>query len=115
MSKPIQSVLFTSPLAISTANAGQYRILINVLNVSSTPRTGTLEILGLGGNVLSNVTYNAVAPNGGTGDEINAIANQAPISLFYGRVTVDDKPDSIRASVLITDQAGNTLVSVEAR
>jgi hypothetical protein len=34
--------------------------------------------------------------------------------LVYGRITVDDKPDSIRANLVLVAAKGNTLVSLDA-
>ena len=109
------SVLFTPPLAIETANSANYVLHLNVVNVSTSPRSGTLEILNFVGAPLSFGGYNGIASGGGTGIQIQKFQNAAPVLLVYGKIMVDDKPDSIRANLVLTDARGYTLVSVEAR
>jgi hypothetical protein len=116
MANRIQNTLTTSPLSIPTANPQKHRVMINVLNVSKAQRNGTLELRRLDNTVMAAVSYNGIAPGVGTGNDIvNLPTWPFPITPFYGRVTVDGPVDSIRASVVIADDAGNVLVSVEAR
>ena len=111
----MNKLLFTPPLMIETANSAKYTVYCNVLNASSAPRTGTIEIVNLSGKVISTSGYNSVAPGGGTGIQVQTFQNTAPVTLLYGRITVDAEPDSIRANLVLTDAKGNTLVSLEAR
>jgi len=60
----MKSVLYTPPLMIETANSANYVLYLNVLNVSSSPRTGTLEILNFSGVQISYGGYNNVIPGG---------------------------------------------------
>jgi len=107
--------LFTAPLMIETANTSNYAVYLNVLNVSSSPRNGTLQILQLDGVPMSSASYNSVAPGLGTGIQVQTFQNTAPVTLVYGKITVDDNADSIRANLVLTDANGNSLVSLEAR
>jgi hypothetical protein len=111
----VNNVLLTSPLMIETANSAKYAIYCNVLNASSAPRTGTLEIVNLSGKVISTSGYNSVAPGGGTVIQVQTLQNTGLVTLVYGRITVDAERDSIRANLVMTDAKGNTLVSLEAR
>ena len=54
-------VLFTPPLMIETANSAKYAVYCNVLNASSSARTGTLAIVNLDGTTLA--TENYVGPH----------------------------------------------------
>jgi hypothetical protein len=110
----MNSVLFTPPLSIETANSANYAVYCNVLNASSSPRTGTLEIVDFSGETLSSSGYNSVAPGVGTGIQIGNFGSSASIMLLYGRIAVDGDRDSIRANLLLIDANGNTLVSLEA-
>jgi hypothetical protein len=107
-------VLFTPPLMIETANSAKYAVYCNVLNASSAARTGTLEIINLDGTPIQTAMYNKVAPGGGTGIQVQSFQNSAPITLLYGKITVDDKPESIRGNLVLIDAKGNTLVSLDA-
>ena len=107
-------VLFTPPLLIETANSAKYAVYCNVLNASSSPRTGILEIVNFDGVPVSTAGYNNVAPGGGTGIQVQNFQNAAPITLVYGKITVDEKPGSIRANLVLVDAKGSTLVSLEA-
>jgi hypothetical protein len=106
--------LFTPPLMIETANSAKYVLYCNVLNVSASPRTGTLQILMGDGTPISSAIYNAVTPGVLTGIEAQKFQNVAPVSVIYGKITVNGKADSIRANLVMTDAKGNTLVSVDA-
>jgi len=110
----MNQVLFTPPLMVETANSAKYAVYCNVLNASSSPRTGTLQIVNLTGVPLSTAGYNNVAPGGGTGIQVQTFPNVAPITLVYGKITVNGKRDSIRANLVLVDAKGNTLVSLEA-
>jgi hypothetical protein len=107
-------VLFTPPLMIETANSAKYAVYCNVLNASSSARTGTLAIVNLDGTTIQNAAYNSIAPGGGTGIQVQIFQSTAPITLVYGKITVDDEPESIRANLVMVDAHGNTLVSLAA-
>jgi len=110
----MKSVLYTPPLMIETANSANYVLYLNVLNVSSSPRTGTLEILNFSGVQISYGGYNNVIPGGGTGIQMQAFQWAFPVIFVYGKITVDGKPDSIRANLVLADAKGYTLVSAGA-
>lgn len=110
----MQATLFTAPLMIETANSSGYAIYLNVLNVSSSPRGGTLQILQLDGSEIGAASYNSVAPGVGTGIQVQTFQNTAPITLVYGKVTVNGQADSIRANLVLIDAKGNSLISIEA-
>ena len=110
----MEHVLFTASLMVETANSHNYAVYCNVLNASSAPVTGTLEIVEFDGTVISTASYNAVAPGVGTGIQVQAFPNNVPITLLYGRITVEGNPESIRGNLLLIDANGNTLVSLEA-
>jgi len=99
---------------IETANSAKYALCLNVLNVSSSPRTGTLEIVMGDGTIISSAGYNAVQPGVLTGIGEQKFQNVAPVTLVYGRITVNAKRDSIRANLVLTDGKGNALVNVDA-
>jgi hypothetical protein len=105
---------FTPPLMIETANSAKYGISCNVLNVSSSPRTGTLQILMGDGTIISTGIYNAIAPGVLTGIEAQQFQNVAPVSVVYGKITVNGKADSIRANLVMTDAKSKASVSVDA-
>ena len=107
-------VLVTSPLMIETANSAKYALYCNVLNVSSSPRTGTLEIVMGDGTIISSGGYNAVQPGVLTGIQVQNFQNVAPVTLVYGRITVNARRDSIRANLVLIDGKGNALVNVDA-
>lgn len=111
----MNNVLFTPPLSIETANTAKYSVSCYVLNASSSPRSGTLQIVNLDGTPISTASYISVAPGGGTGIQVQTFQNSAPVTLVYGKITVDDKPDSIRANLVLADAKGDTLVSLDAR
>jgi len=111
----VTSTLFTGVLMIQTANSAQYTVSCDVLNVSSSRKTGTLQIIRADGTVLGSGGYNSVAPGVGTGIQVQTFQNTAIITTVYGKITVKGKPNSIRASLSLTDVKGNTLVSLEAR
>lgn len=117
--------LFTSMLDIQTANPGRplSALQCNVVNVSGTPRSGTIKTIRADGTVLSAVSYNNVAPGVGTGDSVGIFSNPAPITLAYCHFTVNRlrgenqnvAARAIRASMVLTDQNGNAVVNAEAR
>jgi len=111
----MKHVLVTPTLLIETANTSKNAVYCNVVNASSSPRTGTLEIVGLDGGIISTAGYNNVAPGVGTGIQVQKFQSTAPVTTLYGRITVDDKPDSIRANLVLADAKGNALVSLDAR
>jgi hypothetical protein len=107
-------VLVTSPLTIETANSAKYGLYCNVLNVSSSPRTGTLQIVMGDGTPISSAGYNAVPPGVLTGIQVQKFQNVAAVTLVYCRITVNANRDSIRANLVLTDAKGNALVNVDA-
>jgi hypothetical protein len=111
----MQHTLYTAPVMIETANTSKYAVYLNVVNVSSSPRTGTLQILQLDGSPISTASYNSVAPGVGTGIQVQSFQNTAPITMVYGKVTVDDIADAIRANLVLADTKGNSLVSLDAQ
>jgi hypothetical protein len=110
----MNSVLVTPPLLIETANSAQYGVYCNVLNVSSSPRTGTLEIVTFSGVTVNFGGYGNVVPGGGTGIRMESFENVFPVIFLYCRISVDGEHDSIRANLVLADANGNTLVSLEA-
>src|ERR1700722_5234904 len=98
-------------MMIETVNSANYALYCNVLNVSSSPRTGTLEIVDFGGVVVAYGGYNNLAPGGGTGDKNPPFQNVAPFTLAYGKITVDSLPNLIRGNLVLIDANGNTLTS----
>jgi len=110
----MNSTLFTAPLLIQTANDASYTVYCNVLNASASARSGTLEILNFSGTPLSTASYISVAPGVGTGIAVGGFTNNAPVTIVYGKITVDAGPDSIRASLVLADAIGNTLVRLDA-
>jgi hypothetical protein len=114
--------LFTSMLDIQTAKPNPRRVNCQVLNVSSSNRSGTITTIRSDGTVLSRVSYNQVAPGVGTGDSVS-VSGPASIALVYCHFTVNPLPgenqihaaSAIRASLVLTDQNGNTFANAEAR
>lgn len=113
-------------LDIQTSNPGVplSALQCNVLNVSKTPRSGTIQTIRGDGTVLSSVSYNKVAPGVGTGDSVGIFSsNPALITLVYCHFTVNRLPgekaivaaNAIRASLVRTDQNGNAVAISEAR
>ncbi len=119
------ATLSTSMLNIQTTNPGKplSGLYCQVVNVSKSPRTGTLQIFAGDGTSLAVGAYNATPPGGGTGIAATTFSGTAPITLAYCVVTVDPlsaekehvAADSIRASLVQTDQNGNTVAAAEAR
>jgi hypothetical protein len=102
---------------IATANPGAplSALRCNVVNVSSTPRSGTLSIIQGDGTPLSTVSFNELLPGGGTGDSVTAFSNPAPSTLAYCKITVEGKKNTIRGSLSRTDANGNAVVIVNAQ
>jgi hypothetical protein len=115
--------LFTSMLDIQTANPNPQRVNCQVLNVSSSNRSGTITTKRSDGTVLSTVSYNSVAPGVGTGDSVSVTNTSVPYALVYCDFTVNPLPgekenvtaSAIRASLVLIDQNGNTFANAEAR
>jgi hypothetical protein len=117
--------LFTSMLDIQTANPGKplSALQCNVVNVSGSPRSGTIKTIRGDGTMLLSVSYNNVQPGGGTGDSVGNFSTATPITLVYCHFTViplpGEKEDAakraIRASLVLTDQNGNSVANAEAR
>ena len=118
--------LFTAPLSIQTTNpdAPLRGLRCHFVNVSHSPRGGTIEIIRLDGMALSTTSYSEVAPGGGTGDSVSVLPPfGAPITTAYCKITVNplpnEKPDitvkAVRASFDLTDQNGNSVATLEAR
>jgi hypothetical protein len=117
--------LFTSMLNIQTANPGKplSALMCQVVNVSSSPRSGTLQIIGGDGNSLSTVSYNTIQPGVGTGDSVTVFSTATPITTAYCKITVHALPGeknrvaarAIRGSLVLTDQNGNAVATAEAR
>lgn len=110
----ITGVLYTSSLHIPTAAAGAV-VSLNVVNVSSTPVSGTLQIFDGTGAPLSTVSYNSVAPGVGTGTEVSTFPGPAPVTVTYGKVTVNGRADRVRANLILRDASGITVANAEAR
>ena len=110
-----QSVLYTPVLQVETANTTNMTVTFYILNASSAARNGTLQIFAGDGTSLSTTSYHNLQPGGVSGDEVSRFHNVARVTLVYGRITVDDRPEAIRASLSLRDSTGNTWVSVNAR
>ena len=109
-----QSVLYSPMLTIETSNSQNMTIDCSVLNASSSARDGTIQILQGDGTPLSTVSYNNLPPGVVTGTAVKAFQNTAQVTLVYCKITVDDKPDAIRGSLILYDSLGNTWATVEA-
>ncbi len=110
----VTAVLYTSFLTIPTAAAGAV-VGLYVVNVSSSNVGGTLQILDGTGTPLSTTSYTPLPPGVGTGDEVTSFPGPAPVTLVYGKVTVDGGADRVRASLILRDASGLTLANAEAR
>lgn len=111
------ATLYSPMISIETANTNRLFLFCNVVNVTSKPRSGTIEILRGDGKPVTTTSYNNVQPSAGTGDGINQTPlppNPAPITLVYAKVTVQGKATDIRASLILADAKGNIIVSAEA-
>src|SRR5437016_2704293 len=109
--------LYSPMISIETANSKKLFLFCNVVNVSATPRSGTLHILAGDGSSVSTASYNNVQPGVGTGISINQTAlpaNPAIITLVYAKVTVQGSAKDIRAGLVLADNKGNTICSAEA-
>lgn len=112
------ATLFTSLLSIETANPGKPLSALDcyIVNVSKTPRNGTISIIGADGSPLSFGSYSNTPPGSFTGIHAGVFSTQNPQTLAYCKITVTNAPaSSIRGSFTRTDQNGNTVVSIEAR
>jgi hypothetical protein len=104
-------------ISIETANSNKLFLFCNIVNVSSQPRSGTIEILRGDGKPVTGTGFNKVQPGVGTGDGINQTPlppNPAPVTMVYAKVTVQGKATDIRVSLILADAKGNTIVSAEA-
>ncbi len=111
------TTLYSPVISIETANTNRLFLLCNIVNVSSQPRSGTIQILRADGTPVTTTNYNNVQPGVGTGDGISQVPlppNPAVITLIYAKVTVDGNAEDIRASLILTDAKGNTTVTAEA-
>jgi len=109
------AILYTPLLTIETANSAGYAVSLFVLNVSNSAKSGTLQILAGDGTPLSTSGYNSVPPGVATGIDVETFPTQAEETLVYGKITVDNgDAHTVRASLVISDADGNTLVTVQA-
>jgi hypothetical protein len=117
MSNPSGSAteLYSSTINIETANSTHKSLFCNVVNVSTSARSGTLQILALDGSSLAAASYNNVQPGVGTGISVSVFQGSVPMTVVYCKITVDAGAEAIRGSLSLSDSNGNTVVSVEAR
>jgi hypothetical protein len=107
------AVLYTSPLSVGSTSRSA--LFCNVVNVSGSPVSGTLQIFSLSGESLSVASYNDVAPGGGTGIAIFVFPQQPPVTLAYCKVTVRGPRNTIRANLILASKDGSSIAAVEAR
>ncbi len=117
--------LFTAPLHIQTTNpdAPLRGLHCHFVNVSHSPRSGTIESFVSMEWHCRRLPYNEVAPGGETGDSVSSPPFGAPITTAYCKISVNplpnEKPDitvkAVRASFDLTDQNGNSVATLEAR
>jgi hypothetical protein len=116
------AALFTSMLDIQTANPNPRRVNCQILNVSSSNRSGTIRTIRGNGTVLSVVSYN-IAPGRGAGDSVSVTDTSVPYVLVYCHFTVKPLPGetatvtagAVRASLVLIDPNGNAFANAEAR
>ena len=108
------TTLYSPTLQISTAGGGG-ALDCNFVNVSAGPRSGTIQIVGLDGKVLSSVSYNTTPAGGGTGDAVSTFSGATEVTTAYCKMTVDAGKDGLRASFSRRDTSGNTVASVDLR
>jgi hypothetical protein len=111
------ATLYSPMISVETANTHKLFLFCNIVNVSAQPRSGTLEILRGDGTPVSTASFNNVPPGVGTGISISQTPlppNPAPVTLVYAKVTVQGNATDIRASLILADAKGNTIVSADA-
>jgi hypothetical protein len=121
LAAPPPARLFTSPLVFNQDDIDGFEAMdCNVVNVSRAPRTGTISIIRLDGQLLNSVPYN-VGPGKGTGTSVTTLPATlpppvAPLTVAYCKVTVrrGGKGD-IRASLIVRDAGGNTTAVSQAQ
>ena len=113
----MEKILYSPIISVETANSENLTLSCYVLNVSSHPRSGNIQILLADGQPLTTTSYSKVPMGNGTGDSISRIpftnTNAPSVTLVYAKVTVDGNANDIRASLILTDGKGNTMVFAE--
>ncbi len=109
--------LFTSPLVFNQNDITGFEAMdCNVVNVGRVPRSGTISIIRLDGQLLSSVRYE-IAPGVGAGTSVTTLpVTIAPsaVTVAYCKVTVR-RGGKVRASLIVRNAGGNTIAVSEAQ
>lgn len=109
--------LFTSILDIQPQVGVGLALRCKVVNVSTAPRSGTIQTIDHNGIVLATITYTNLNPGFGIGNDVTVSIKTGA----YCKITVNPvgtetavvTAKSIRSS-LVLDQNGNTVANAEA-